>query len=153
MSECAKGEYVIEVADERDAAAEDARVKRAIHTILNDAGIASAEISIAIVNDERMQQLNREFLEHDYPTDVLSFVLESDENAGSLDGEIIVSHEYAAREAPRYGWKSDDELLLYIIHGCLHLVGHDDLTPEAKQQMRLAEARYLQQLGLQHRYD
>ena len=100
-----------------------------------------------------MHELNRQYLEHDYPTDVLSFVLEFDETSKSLDGEIIVSSDYAAREAARYGWTANDELLLYVIHGCLHLVGHDDTTPAAKRAMREAEVRLLAGFGLVHRYD
>src|SRR4051812_34585238 len=115
-----------------------ARLKKAVRLILRDAGIRSAEISIAVVTDERMHALNRQYLQHDYPTDVLSFVLAQDERARSLDGEIIVSSDYAAREALRYRWTTDDELLLYIIHGCLHLIGHDDTTAKGKAAMRIA---------------
>src|SRR5262245_12609688 len=130
-----------------------ARLKKAVRHILKDAGIRSAEISIAIVSDERMHELNLQYLQHDYPTDVLSFVLASDQRAKSLDGEIIASSDYAAREALRYGWNSDDELLLYIIHGCLHLVGYDDTTAKGKAAMRKAEGRFLELFSLQHRFE
>jgi probable rRNA maturation factor len=130
-------------ADEQPHAVNRLRLKKAVRTILRDAGIKSAEISIAIVTDARMHELNRQYLEHDYPTDVLSFVLADDKRAKSLEGEIIASSDYAAREAPRYGWTADDELLLYIIHGCLHLVGHDDTRAKLKAAMRVAEAHYL----------
>jgi probable rRNA maturation factor len=130
-----------------------ARLKKAVRLILQDAGIKTAEISIAIVTDARMQELNRQYLEHDYPTDVLSFLLDHSPQEKSLEGQIIASSDYAAREAPRYKWTTDDELLLYIIHGCLHLVGHDDTTPDAKKTMRAAEADYLNQFGLEHRFD
>jgi probable rRNA maturation factor len=143
----------IEIADEQSACAVGkARLKKAVRGVLESAGIRSAEISIAIVDDARMHALNRQYLAHDYPTDVLSFVLDRDEAAGTLDGEIITSADYAAREAARYGWTADDELLLYVIHGCLHLVGHDDQTPEGKAAMRAAEARVLAEFGLDHRY-
>jgi probable rRNA maturation factor len=145
--------YTIEIADEQPQAIDRARLKKAVRGILHETGIESAEISIAIVTDERMHALNRQYLQHDYPTDVLSFVLEYDEEANSLDGEIIASRDYAAREAQRYGWTTDDELLLYVIHGCLHLVGHDDTTFEGKQAMRVAETQQLAKFGLQHRFD
>lgn len=144
----------IEIADEQTAHEIDhARLKRAVRSVLQAAGIRSAEISIAIVDDPRMHALNRQYLDHDYSTDVLSFILEYDEAAGSLDGEILVSADYAAREATRYGWTTDDELLLYVIHGCLHLVGHDDHTPQGQAAMRAAEAKHLAVFGLTHRYD
>ena len=137
--------------DEQSHAIDVARLKKAIRAVLTDAGIESAEISVGIVNDQRMHELNRQFLNHDYPTDVLSFVLEYDEERNALDGEIIASSDYAAREAERYGWTANDELLLYVIHGCLHLVGHDDTTDEAKEEMTAAEKRYLKQFDLQRR--
>jgi probable rRNA maturation factor len=144
----------IEVNDEGQSRRIDrARLKKAARLVLKDAGISSGELSIAVVTDERMHELNRQYLEHDYPTDVLSFLLDSDPERKSLEGQIIVSSDYAAREAARYGWTIDDELLLYVIHGCLHLVGHDDTTPEAKRAMREAETVYLAQFGLTHRFD
>lgn len=145
--------FTIEIANEQTAhSLEPARLKRAVRGVLESAGVRSAEISIAIVADERMHALNRQYLGHDYPTDVLSFVLDRDESAGSLDGEIIVSADYAAREAARYGWTTDDELLLYVIHGCLHLVGLDDQTPAGRAAMRAAESEHLAAFGLAHRY-
>src|SRR5262245_2855699 len=99
--------FTIEIAaDEQPLAIDRARLKRAVRGVLQEAGIESAEISIAIVTDERMHELNRQYLQHDYPTDVLSFVLDSDEESKSLDGEIVASSDYAAREAERYGWPS-----------------------------------------------
>lgn len=138
-------------ADDQPHAINKPRLKKAIRAVLDDAGIRSGEISIGIVTDERMHELNRQYLNHDYPTDVLSFVLAHDKKNKSLDGEIIASSDYAAREAARYGWSGNDELLLYIIHGCLHLVGYDDTTPAAKKKMTTAEASYLKQFGLERR--
>ncbi|MEX2027130.1 MAG: rRNA maturation RNase YbeY [Pirellulaceae bacterium] len=127
------------------------RLRRAVMAILTDGGIARGEVSIAVVDDVRMHELNHRYLDHDYPTDVLSFVLARD--GDHLDGQIIVSADYAAREAVRYGWNAGDELLLYTIHGALHLAGYDDLEPEAKGRMREAERKYLAQFGLAPRYD
>ena len=146
--------FIIEInTDEQPHQPDRARLKKAVRLVLQDANIRTAEISIAIVSDERMQELNRHYLQHDYPTDVLSFLLNHDEAAQSLEGEIIASSDYAAREAVRYGWSTDDELLLYVIHGCLHLVGYDDTMPAGKQAMRQAEAKYLAQFKLEHRYE
>jgi probable rRNA maturation factor len=138
-------------ADDQPHAINKPRLRKVVRAILEDAGIRSAEISIGIVTDERMHELNRQYLDHDYPTDVLSFVLEYDKKRKSLEGEIIASSDYAAREAERYGWTGNDELLLYIIHGCLHLVGYDDTTPAAKKKMTEAEASYLKHFGLERR--
>src|SRR5437879_481620 len=138
----------IEIADEQsNHQLGRSRLKKAVRLVLEDAGIKSAEISIAVVSDERIRELNRQYLQHDYPTDVLSFVLDHDPDKRSLDGEIIVSADHAASQALQYGWSASDELLLYVIHGCLHLVGYDDTTAEIKQAMREAEARFLRQFG------
>lgn len=146
------GKLVIAVANEQTRHAVDvARLKQAVRGIVTDAGYDSGEISIAVVDDEQMHLLNRKYLDHDYPTDVLSFVL--DEEESRLEGEVIVSADYAAREAERYGWAGPDELLLYVIHGTLHLVGHDDLNIAAKREMRTAERQQLAKFGLTPRYD
>jgi probable rRNA maturation factor len=140
----------VEIADEQDAhVVTYERLIAAVKQILGDAGYTSGEVSIAIVNDEAMHELNRQYLQHDYPTDVLSFVLEEDETR--LIGQLIVSADYAAREAPTFGWTTDDELLLYTIHGALHLIGYDDLEPDLKAEMREQEVAYLAHFGLTHR--
>jgi probable rRNA maturation factor len=140
------------IAQEQDVhEVDEQRLVAAARSVLKQAGFDSAEISIAVVNDEQMHELNRRYLDHDYPTDVLSFVL--DQHERRLEGEIIVSADYAAREAQRFGWEMMDELLLYTIHGSLHLVGYDDQTPEAKAEMREREIHFLREFGLEPRFD
>jgi len=75
---------------------------------------------------------------------VISFLLDS--GTGWLDGEIIVSADTATAQAPRYGSLPQDELLLYVIHGTLHLVGFDDTTPTARKKMQARQRRYLRRL-------
>ena len=103
-------------------------------------------VSLAVVDNCTIHELNRQFLQHDYPTDVLSFLL--DQTTGGWEGEVIVSAEMAGEQAARYGWDLADELLLYVIHGTLHLVGYDDLEPAAADVMRAAELRCLQALAI-----
>ena len=100
-----------------------------------------------MVDHETMHGLNLRFLKHDYPTDVLTFPL--GESARVLEGEIVVNADYAADEAPGFGWPMQHELLLYVIHGALHLVDYDDKLPAAAAAMRAAERKYLQILGIQ----
>jgi probable rRNA maturation factor len=128
-----------------------ARLKEGVKRVFSGEGIDSAIISIAVVDDPTMHDLNRRYLQHDYPTDVLSFLLEDDERR--LEGEIIISADYAVREAEQFGWTAQDEMLLYIIHGALHLAGYDDLEPELKAEMRAKEREYLAEFGLTPRYD
>lgn len=127
------------------------RLVEAVRLVLRGEGVEQAEISLAIVDDPTIHALNRQHLDHDYPTDVLSFELSRGE--GLLEGEVIVSAETAFRQAAQFGWTAGDELLLYTIHGVLHLAGHDDHTPEQRAAMRTREARYLEHFGLSPRYD
>jgi probable rRNA maturation factor len=118
----------------------------AAQMIVEEAGYKSAEISIAIIDDETIHELNRRHLGHDYPTDVLSFVFE--DNTDHLFGEVIVSADTAARNAHDYGWTTNDEVLLCVIHGVLHLVGYDDTNPEARAEMQDREQLFLSRFGL-----
>jgi probable rRNA maturation factor len=122
------------------------RLRAAVTKILTDADIHDATISVAVVDDATIHELNRRFLQHDYPTDVLSFVLERVKNR--LEGEVIVSADYALRSAHEYRWSADDELLLYVIHGALHLAGHDDQDDESRAIMRQRERHYLLACGV-----
>lgn len=144
-------EYYLEITNEQEAVeVDEARLREAITWILKQAMINQAEISVAVVDDPTIHELNRQYLDHDYPTDVLSFVFELED--GFLDGQIIVGGETAAKEAPQYGWNPQDELLLYVIHGTLHLVGYDDTTDEAQSAMREAERTALAQFALEPRW-
>lgn len=118
---------------------------RAATTVLKGEQVSNAVISLAVVDDVTIHRLNRQYLSHDYPTDVLSFLLSEDEQP--LEGEVIVSAETALLQASAYGWEAIDELLLYVVHGTLHLVGYDDASPESRGVMRAKENEYLASLG------
>jgi probable rRNA maturation factor len=109
--------------------------------VLNDSAFQSAAISLAVVDDPTIHALNRQYLEHDYPTDVLTFALHDD--GSHLEGEIVISADTAASAAAEVGASPDAEQFLYVIHGVLHLTGYDDTTPEAAEEMRAAEAKYM----------
>ena len=95
--------------------------------------------SVAFVTDAAMRRLNRRFLGHDYPTDVLAFPL----GDGGLFGEVVVSAPYAAREARRRGIPVEEELLRYVVHGCLHLMGYDDHAPADRRRMWARQEKLL----------
>ena len=138
----------IELTNQQDQHPVDSeRLVAAVRGVLQEEGLNRAEISIAVVDDTTIHQLNVQYLNHDYPTDVLSFVLEREEEY--VDGELIVSADTAAVESVRYGWDAADELLLYVIHGALHLVGYEDGSDEEIAAMRSREDYYLAQHGLQ----
>jgi probable rRNA maturation factor len=123
----------------------ETQLAKAATAVLQDSMFSSAAISLAVVDDETIHELNRRHLEHDWPTDVLSFVLEDD--GDHLEGEVIVSADTAATAAEELGNSPAEEQLLYVIHGMLHLVGYDDKSDADADEMRAAEARYLQRFG------
>ncbi len=100
------------------------------------------DVSIAIVGEERMVELNKEFLGKDEPTDVIAFPLDDDE------GEVVVSMDEAEKNARILGAKPEDELALYIIHGILHLSGYDDLCEKGRKEMIEAEKEILKRVGI-----
>lgn len=135
-------EPAITVTNQQDLLPVDAeRLRAAAERILADAGRTAGSLSVAVVDDATIRPINAEFLGHDYATDVLSFSLEDD--GRRLEGEVIVSAETAIANAADYGSRPGEELLLYVVHGVLHLVGYNDKTEADAAEMRRAEARYL----------
>ena len=106
--------------------------------------------TVTCVGDRRMAALNAQFHSRAGTTDVLSFPIgEIDEDTGRLlVGEVVVCRPVAVREARRRGLAVADELLLYALHGWLHLAGHDDHRDADRRRMRAAERRILRRLGL-----
>src|SRR5207245_2701478 len=105
------------------------------------------EISLAFVDNATIHRLNKRYLDHDELTDVLSFPL-SEPGAKHLAGELVIGAEVAKVQAESRGHDIQAELALYVIHGLLHLCGHDDKTAEGAAAMRERERHYLQALGL-----
>jgi probable rRNA maturation factor len=136
----------VQIANHQTAVAVDRRkLRQAVRMVLQGEGIDEADISLAVVDDAAIRQLHRRYLGQDEPTDVLSFLL--DREGGRLDGEIVVSGETAGRAAPEYGCTAAQELLLYVIHGALHLAGWNDDTPKKRAEMWGRQRDYLARLG------
>jgi probable rRNA maturation factor len=138
--------FELSLANEQSAHAVDQeRLLSAARSVLEDSRFKSATISLAVVDDATIHAINLEFLEHDYPTDVLSFTL--DDMGGHLNGEIVLSADTAAEAACEHSTTAAHEQLLYVIHGMLHLVGYDDVNATDAERMRSAEQQYLRQCG------
>lgn len=135
-------EPTVEIANEQSTCrVDESLIRRAVLEVLTEEGITSGQISVAIVDDETIHEINLRHLEHDYPTDVISFLLESTD--GYLDGEIVVSADTARAVAADLGWPAENELLLYVVHGTLHLVGYDDQSEPDRELMRSRERHHL----------
>lgn len=120
---------------------------RLVRQVLRAEGVQRATISLAIVDDATIQVLNRRHLEHDWPTDVISFLFSEPDDL-ELSGELVVSAETALTTARDAAGPAFDELALYLVHGLLHLLGHDDTTDAARSSMRKRESELLASLGL-----
>ncbi len=122
-------------------------LKDAARAVLTGEGIANAKVTLAFVNDPHIHRLNKQFLEHDEPTDVLTFPY-SDKGSKKIEGDVVISYETAAEYAADRDHSLELELLLYVVHGCLHLCGYDDTSVKAEKIMRKKEREYLSKLGL-----
>ena len=123
------------------------RVREVVRAVLDGEGVADAEISLAFVDNPTIHTLNKRYLDHDEPTDVLSFPL-SEPGAKRLAGELVIGAEVALAQARERGHDVQQELALYVIHGLLHLCGYDDKSDEGAREMRQRERHYLKELGL-----
>lgn len=122
-------------------------LKAAAVAVLEGEGVREAKVTFAFVDNAHIHRLNKQFLDHDEPTDVLTFPY-TDPDAKKLEGEVVIGYEVAKEYAADRGHELRLELLLYVVHGCLHLCGHDDKTDAAAAKMRAKEREYLGKLGL-----
>ncbi|NPV26848.1 MAG: rRNA maturation RNase YbeY [Firmicutes bacterium] len=118
---------------------------------------SQAEVSLVLVDDRRIQQLNRDYRGLDKPTDVLSFALEEsspdepefdDPTAGLVLGDIIISLETAQRQSLEYGHSLEREVAYLTVHGLLHLLGYDHQDEVARAEMRRREEEILTEVSL-----
>ncbi len=144
--------HKIEIADEQSLPFDGTRLVSTVTQILSDHNLKQSEISIAVVDDPAIRVINKQYLNHDYETDVISFVLDFDESTARLTGQLVVSTDTASDMASQIGATMEDELLLYVIHGMLHLVGFDDKDSESAIEMREREQHYLALNGVEHRW-
>jgi probable rRNA maturation factor len=107
-----------------------------------------AQLSLALVGDRRMAELHERFLGVPGPTDVLTFPLDADKRGRVTAGEVVVCVAEARRRARAGRIGVERELLLYALHGMLHLCGYDDTTPDAYETMHRTEDQILTRLGV-----
>jgi probable rRNA maturation factor len=122
-------------------------LKAAAQAVLQGEGVREAKVTLAFVDNPHIHRLNKQFLDHDEPTDVLTFPY-SDPKAKKLEGEVVIGYEVATEYAADRGHAVPQELTLYVIHGCLHLCGYDDTDDRSEREMRKKEREYLKLLGL-----
>lgn len=115
-------------------------------------GVSAATLSLAVVDDEEMAQLHEQYAGVPGTTDVLTFDL-ADADSDTIEGDIIVCLDEAKRQATKRGHPIRHELLLYAVHGLLHLLGEDDHDQADYQRMHAREDALLEQLGFGRLFD
>ena len=123
-----------------------APIEQAVRTAALHRGYSSGSIGVRITNDPTIRQLNAKHLGHDYATDVISFGYEAD--LPNVEGELVVSIDTAKKQSQEIGWPCSHELILYVVHGVLHICGMDDHQVDDRAAMRAAEETVLQSLGI-----
>lgn len=144
----------------------DSKIQSAVQAALQAHTIRSAQINVALVDDEEMAQLHEKHLGIPGPTDVITFNLSersgakpdtdsqtSAEKTQPIDGEIVISVDTALRESQTRAHDLASELALYAVHGTLHLLGYDDNTPEEAARMHKKEDEILSSIGMGTVYD
>ena len=109
-------------------------------------GAAIAEVDLAVVNRDEITSLNRRYLRHAGPTDVLSFDL-SDADREGICAQIIVCGDLAAAQAREQGLTPQRELMVYVIHGLLHLMGYEDDSVRGAARMHARQDELLEAFG------
>ncbi|MBS1259043.1 MAG: Endoribonuclease YbeY [Candidatus Scalindua arabica] len=136
---------IIEIANlQKHYEIKSSRIRRVVKEVLSKEG-KDASLSIALVDNSKIQELNKQYFGSDEVTDVISFPLSNNKN--HLSGEIIVSVETAVDSAGKRNIGIEGEIVLYIIHGILHLFGYDDGKEGDARLMHEEESKILKALG------
>lgn len=142
---------------------------RLLNTIVRDVlelGLRTtpAVVNVAIVTEDQITRLNRQYLQHDGPTDVIAFeyppavlteltgmpVPAGAQKSQPIFGDVFVCLDVACKQAARYRTTWQKELTRYVVHGLLHLAGHTDSTPNAQRRMKHREDRLLRWISKRH---
>ncbi|MBE3099437.1 MAG: rRNA maturation RNase YbeY [Planctomycetes bacterium] len=144
----------IEITDLQDHVRLDKKmILQIVRRVIKEEGRSAKSLSIVLTDNRHIRDLNREYLGRTGITDVISFPLEDLDwpgghcSNGGINGEIIASAELAVQQAQTTNTDPRAELMLYLVHGLLHLMGYDDRKPEQARQMHAREDALLEDLG------
>ncbi len=131
-----------------DAPADPSKLEVLVRAICDRFELTGATVSVGVVDDAEITELNERFLGHEGTTDSLSFDLSDDQTAsGGRALDLVVNGQMAVRQAAERGHSGQAELALYVTHGLLHQLGFDDATAEQARRMHETEDEILQHLG------
>ncbi|HEX8231162.1 MAG TPA: rRNA maturation RNase YbeY [Chloroflexia bacterium] len=121
----------------------DALHRLAMHVLESEGAPTPLEVGVVVTTDAEVHALNRQYLGHDYQTDVISFGMAEEgseefitpEERPQYLGDVVISYDRAAEQAPEYGHGTEREVATLLVHGLLHLLGYDDTTDAEREKM------------------
>ena len=136
-------EITIQYDPQYEGLVEEDALRRLAVAVLRAEGVKGPlELGVVVTTDEEVHALNKEYLGHDYKTDVISFGMEDDRDFITPSerppylGDIAISYDRAAEQAPDYGHSIEEEVATLLIHGLLHLLGYDDTSDDEREKMQ-----------------
>jgi probable rRNA maturation factor len=139
----------------------DALHRLAIRVLQSERVAGPLEMGVVITTDEEVRTLNRQYLEHDYETDVISFGMgqgDTELTEGSRFvtpaerppylGDVVISCDRATEQAPEYGHTTQAEVATLLVHGVLHLLGYDDTSESDRERMHARQQELISDFGL-----
>lgn len=132
--------------DHSTRALDEDRLERLVHHVIEAEESQLVHVSLVLSDHATVRQLNRDYLDHDYNTDVLSFSLRArggDAPTDVVEGEVYIDLDTAAERHEEFDTSFEREAYRYVVHGVLHLLGYDDATEDGQEAMRTREDQYL----------
>lgn len=129
---------------QRDRRIVGTRLRQLVQAVLDEAG-QGGELAVHLVSARRSAEFNQRYLNHDGPTDIITF--DHGSTRSQLQGELFICVAEAVRQAVEFGTTWEEEIRRYVIHGLLHLRGFDDRTPEDRRRMKREENRLVRRLA------
>ena len=121
------------------------KIKSWLKNVASGYGFSAGDLNYVFCDDEYLLQMNRQYLGHDYYTDIITFDSREDALSKRLDGDIFISVDTVRANGDEYGEGFEREIMRVIAHGLLHLIGFDDHTAAQQKKMREAENTALAQ--------
>lgn len=118
-----------------------------LREVARQEGYALREVSYVFCSAARLLEMNRQYLGHDYYTDVITFDYSDRRDTRTVSGDVFIDVETVADNARQYGATARCEMRRVVVHGLLHLCGQGDKTPRTRATMRRKEDKYLRLLG------
>ena len=119
------------------------KIKAWLRTVAAQYGCTIGDLNYVFCNDEYLLDINKQYLGHDYYTDIITFDSREDAASSRVDGDIFISVDTVRANGNEYGEGFDKEMMRVVAHGLLHLVGEDDTTAAKQKKMRAAENKAL----------